>query len=86
MKDAAGQAVQILDLRSAYTLEEVKALFDTLGAEGRQVYATVAGRTDMAFPLAYGTFFVLVLAHSRRWGRAPLAARACHADDWHTPR
>jgi hypothetical protein len=62
MTAAAGQPVQILDIRSAYTLDEVKALFDALGAQGREVYATVAGRTDMAFPLAYGTFFVLVLA------------------------
>lgn len=62
MAAAAGEPVEPLDTRFSYSAEEVVAVFEKLGAEGRSVYRIVVGRIDMIFPLLYGSLFILVLA------------------------
>ncbi|MDE0034231.1 MAG: hypothetical protein OXU75_14030 [Deltaproteobacteria bacterium] len=62
----------LLDGRGWYTPQEAAALFDALDAldaNARLVYAATGLTIDMAFPLAYGLLFAIVLF---RLFRAPL--------------
>ena len=64
--------LELLDARGWYTPEEAAALFDALDAldaNARLVYAATGFTIDMAFPLAYGLLFAIVLV---RLFRAPL--------------
>ena len=60
--------LELLDARGGYT-PEAAALFDALDANARLVYAATGLTIDMAFPLAYGLLFAIVLV---RLFRAPL--------------
>lgn len=62
MAEMAQGTVQILDLRLSYSWQEVKALFDQLGTDGRDVYRTVSNSIDMIYPLLYCALLILVLA------------------------
>lgn len=62
----------LLDARGWYTPQEAAALFDALDAldaNARLVYAATGLTIDMAFPVAYGLLFSIVLL---RLFRAPL--------------
>lgn len=59
----ANEKVRSLDGRINYNLEEVTRLFDTLGDEGREIYKIVSGRIDMAYPIVYCLFSILLLAY-----------------------
>ena len=64
--------LELLDARGGYTPEEAAALLDALDAldaNARLVYAATGLTIDMAFPLAYGLLFTIVLV---RLFRAPL--------------
>lgn len=52
---AAG--LPILDVRLSYTPNEVRALFDALGEDGRAAYQQMHILPDLAFPLIYMLFF-----------------------------
>ena len=54
---------QALDVRFAYTDEEVRADFEALGAGGCEIYRTVVGRIDMVYPIFYGSFLILLVAN-----------------------
>ena len=59
-----------LSLAGGYTPEEeAAALFDALDANARLIYAATGLTIDVAFPLAYGLLFAVVLV---RLFRAPL--------------
>jgi hypothetical protein len=58
-----GEQIKPLDTRFSYSLSEVNRLFHDLGTEGRELYATIAGRVDMVYPIVYGALFILVLAY-----------------------
>lgn len=57
----AKEELESLDVRQAYTLDDVIYSFDKMGAEGRTIYTFTAGRIDMIFPIVYGLFFILLL-------------------------
>ena len=61
--------LELLDARGGCTPEEAAALLDALDANARLVYAATGFTIDMAFPLAYGLLFAIVLV---RLFRAPL--------------
>ena len=61
--------LDLLDARGWYTPEEAAALLDALDANARLVYAATGLTIDMAFPLACGLLFAIVLV---RLFRAPL--------------
>lgn len=66
--------LDLLDSRGWYTPAEAAALFDSLDsldASARFVYATTALTVDMAFPVAYGMLFA-VLLYRLFAGKAPL--------------
>ena len=60
--------LELLDARGGYT-PEAAALLDALDANARLVYAATGLTIDMAFPLACGLLFAIVLV---RLFRAPL--------------
>ena len=71
----------LLDSRGWYTPEAAAALFDALDAldaNARLVYAATGLTIDMAFPLAYGLLFAIVLL---RLFRAPLFVLALAGAD-----
>ena len=57
----AGEQISPLDTRFSYSLQEVNYLFENLGIEGRELYATIVGSVDMIYPIVYGILFMLVL-------------------------
>ena len=57
-----GEKLTSLDARMHYTKEEVILLFNKMGTEGRNIYRFISSRIDMAYPVVYGLFFILVLA------------------------
>ena len=59
---AAGQNLTVLDLRFAYTLGDVNTLFANMETAGRNLYQTMAGKIDMAYPLVYGSLLMLLFA------------------------
>ena len=61
--------LELLDARGGYTPEAAAALLDALDANARLVYAATGLTIDMAFPLACGLLFAIVLV---RLFRAPL--------------
>ncbi len=64
--------LELLDARGWYTPAEAAALFDALDrldADARLVYAVTELTLDMAFPVAYGLLFAVVLF---RLSQAPL--------------
>jgi len=58
----AGQNLTVLDLRFAYTLGDVNTLFANMETAGRNLYQTMAGKIDMAYPLVYGSLLMLLFA------------------------
>lgn len=59
----AEQNLTVLDLRFAYTLNDVNRLFEAMGTEGRSLYAkTMVGKIDMIYPLVYGSMLMLLFA------------------------
>ena len=63
--------IDLLDSRGWYTPDEAAALFDALDrldANARLVYAATGLTIDMAFPVAYGLLFAILLV---RLFRAP---------------
>ncbi len=64
MNALANEEVQILDARISYTLEDVNTLFEKLKPEGRAIYKTLSTKTDMAYPLVYGSLLILLLANN----------------------
>ena len=60
---AIAEGFKPLDIRFAYTADEVRADFQSLGSVGREIYQTVVGKVDMAYPLFYGSFLVLLMAN-----------------------
>jgi hypothetical protein len=90
MGRAAGTTTFLpLDLRFLYAPAEAHAALESLGADGRRLYAIVELSVDVVYPLAYGLLFYLLI----RWfaarstptrsldaaSRIPLAAMAL---DW----
>jgi len=64
--------LELLDSRLWYTPEDAEALFDALDrldAGGRVLYAATGLTIDLAFPVAYGLLFAILLF---RLFRAPL--------------
>jgi hypothetical protein len=59
---ARSNGLPILDMRSGYTPNEAYALFDALGAQGRQIYATMILAADIFLPIIYTLFFVALIA------------------------
>ncbi len=59
---AQAGGLPILDMRSSYTPNEAYALFDALGAQGRQLYATMILVADIILPAAYTLFFATLIA------------------------
>ncbi|MGD8570757.1 MAG: hypothetical protein PVJ39_21905 [Gammaproteobacteria bacterium] len=51
---------KVLDARGWYSPDEAKVLFERLGDEGRWLYAKTEVTLDLAFPLIYGTLFLLL--------------------------
>ena len=70
--------LELLDARGGYTPESAAALFDALDANARLVYAATGLTVDMAFPLACGLLFAIVLL---RLFRAPLFVLALAGAD-----
>lgn len=52
----------IMDMRSSYTSDEVYAVLEALGPEGRELYATMHLAVDFVFPLFYSFFFATLFA------------------------
>lgn len=63
LNEIAGDKVKILDTRFSYTRDDVINEFKKLKPEGRKLYTFIVGRIDMAYPLIYGLFFILILAY-----------------------
>ncbi len=61
MNEIAGKSVEVLDTRMAYTLEEVNAMFNDLGASGRSLYKFIITPIDMIYPIVYGLFLIFLL-------------------------
>lgn len=54
--------LMILDMRSGYTPDKVYTYLEVLGAEGRQLYATLHIAADLVFPVIYSLFFAFAIA------------------------
>ena len=50
--------LDIMDMRSNYTPDEVYELLEALGPEGREVYASMHLAVDFVFPLFYSLLFL----------------------------
>ncbi len=57
----AGAPVRSLDVRFAYSLDDVLSLFQTLGDSGRAKLQFISGVVDIIYPLVYGALFFLLL-------------------------
>ncbi|PIE20989.1 MAG: hypothetical protein CSA64_04140 [Arachnia propionica] len=57
----AGAPVRSLDMRFAYSHDDVIALFQTLGDAGRAKLQFISGVVDMIYPLVYGSLLFLLL-------------------------
>ena len=76
--------VELLDRRQWYTPDQAAAVFaelDRLDSGARQLYALTELTLDMAFPLAYGLLFAILLSRlfeggGRLWVLLPLVAAA----------
>lgn len=62
MSQIMGEEAKMIDVRSNYTLDEINDFFTKLKPEGRQIHKRTTGVTDMIFPFAYGTLFILLSA------------------------
>ena len=62
MSQIIGEEAVMIDVRSDYTLNEINDFFTKLKLEGRQIHQRTTGVTDMIFPFAYGTLFILLSA------------------------
>ena len=71
---------EVLDVRSWYTPGEVAELMESLGADGRSLYATTQVTLDVAFPLIYGAILAILIVRlyreelARRLLAVPLVA------------
>jgi hypothetical protein len=76
---ARSNGLPILDMRSGYTPDEAYALFDALGAQGRQLYATMILSADIFLPIIYTLFFAMAVTWLMRRIVAPdhAAQRLC---------
>jgi len=67
-KDQLGQQNQVLDVRRWHTPEQAAQLFKDLADKGAlSTYAISEVTLDLAFPLAYGFLFAILIA--RLWGK-----------------
>lgn len=63
----AGIALESLDARTEYTLNEVSELFATMKTEGLTVYIFILRKIDMIFPVIYALlFFFILIAQTKR--------------------
>ena len=62
INEITGTESPIVDLRKDYDKAEIHDFFSQLKQEGRQIHTEVTGILDMIFPLAYGSFFILLSA------------------------
>lgn len=70
--EALGSHIKILDVRVWYSPADARDLFKSLGEDGRRIYAITEVTLDLAFPLIYGTLFVLLICQLYR---APASIR-----------
>lgn len=66
---ALSGGVGVIDLEFFYTPQQVKAMLDAYGTEGRHLYLTAQWTVDLIFPIIAGLFFAttLVLLNGRKW-------------------
>lgn len=66
---ALSGGVGVIDLEFFYTPQQVKAMLDTYGSEGRHLYLIAQWTVDLIFPIIAGLFFAtaLVALNGRRW-------------------
>jgi hypothetical protein len=63
-KEKLGYANKPLDGRSKlYSPENARALFDSIGPDGRNLYAITEVSLDLVFPFAYGLLLAVLLFH-----------------------
>lgn len=56
-----GTDIKILDTQGWYTPVDARHFLESLGENGRRMYATTELTLDLAFPLIYGTLFALLI-------------------------
>ncbi len=61
-----GSHIKILDARGWYSPVDARDLFESLGEDGRRIYALTEVTLDLAFPLIYGTLFALLICQLYR--------------------
>lgn len=61
--ELADEKIKALDLRLAYTLEDVERSFAKMGTEGRAITSFISGRIDMVYPMVYGCFLILLITN-----------------------
>tara|TARA_Y100000385_G_C13106148_1_gene647992 strand:+ start:2405 stop:2860 length:456 start_codon:yes stop_codon:yes gene_type:complete len=62
MSEITGNQAMMIDLRSDYTVNEIRTFFEELKPEGRAVHTYATKVTDSIFPFAYGALFILLSA------------------------
>lgn len=58
----AGKEVQLVDLYTAYSIADIRALFSAITPEGIAIHQYVTGMIDMIYPLVYTSFLILLLS------------------------
>jgi hypothetical protein len=56
----AGEKLRIPDIRFSYSPDEIKLLFNQLGATGRMLYIFQTAVVDMIYPLVYSLFLFML--------------------------
>ncbi|MCC7466752.1 MAG: hypothetical protein IT261_10805 [Saprospiraceae bacterium] len=66
---ALSGGIGVIDLEYFYTPQQVKAMLDTYGSEGRHLYLIAQWTVDLIFPVIAGMFFAtaLVMLGGRKW-------------------
>ncbi len=62
MSEITGNQAMMIDLRSNYTVDEIRIFFEELKPEGRAIHTYATKVTDSIFPFAFGILFILLSA------------------------
>lgn len=57
-----GSAAEVPDVRFGYSPEEIRAVFENWGPDGRRLYAVSQLTLDVAFPVIYATLFAICIS------------------------
>ncbi len=62
INNSTNENIKILDVRFGYNIDQVTELFKEMGENGRAAYFIILSKTDMIYPIIYGSFLILLIA------------------------